>query len=202
MSQQWTERLEKSRIDDANLALSAYHISKPEKVGLAELYGVGIRTVERWFASVGSQRRNCIPYEMIGKRLCFLGEGSRLQYLRIRCVLAFCLAYGGIERTPPFTGDEKFTREKAPLLADAIEIADSVMSGEWHDFLAVSWFIVFIEELPERDTSGNGWQVVIGYKLYRPGERYLEEELPELDEGEEYDENDAESNDNFVFEPD
>lgn len=201
MSQQWTDRLQKGRIDDANLALSAYSISKGEKVALAELYGVGIRTVERWFASDGRQRRNCIPYEMIGKRLCFLGEGSRLQYLRIRCVLPFCYAFGGIEREAPFTGDQRVTYEPCPLLADAVSIADSVLSGEWHDFLAQAWNIVQIEELPARDDNGNEWRVVIWYKMYKPGERYLEEVLPDLDEDEEYIEDDEASASNYVWEP-
>lgn len=200
MSQEWTDRIQKGRIDDANLALSAYFITKSEKEALAELYGVGLRTVERWFVGTG-QRRNCIPYEVIGKRLCFMNEEARLFYLRLRCVLPFCLAFEGIVRTPPFTGEERFTVEPAPLLADAIGIADSVIGGEWHDFLAQAWSRVYIAQLPATDTKGNDWNVVIYYKLYLPGERYNTEDLPELEEGEEYAEDDESSNANFVWEP-
>lgn len=200
----WHEKITEALQEDANLALASFSLSVGERNALADLYGVSLRTCERWFASEGSQRRNCIPNEARNKRMIFMELNSRLEYIRLRCFLPFLFAVpGGIERDSGKSGAVKTTVFHRPTLASAIQIADLVVDGtsDGGAFLRRCWVAMYIVE-----TGGEGprkWTLTVEYK--RPtthDELYDEGPVPE-DDGEEddYNQYDTDSDSQIVWEP-
>ena len=204
MSLLWHERITEEIQEDANLSLASFYLSQGEKNALADMYGVSLRTCERWFAGEGMERRNCMPNAAVGKRLIFMQFDSRLESIRKRCFLPGLFSVpGGIERDSGKSGALKETLVLRPTLATAIQVAELVVDGtsDGGPFLKRCWERMHIVNLGWGE--GRNWGLYIEYR--RPtthDELYDEGPTPELDEDEDNgNEYDTESSQEYVWNP-
>ena len=156
---------------------------------LADFYGVGVRTVERWFgvpdAQGRVQYRNCVPLRSssvstvpgaLGGRFCSLADETRQ-----RAILATCLCVtGGLYREPIFhKGDRKgnpfLHTELWDTLAECVEAIDAVYTGDANEgaLIQQGWVQMNIES-----SDGGGWVVSVFRFFPYPGEVSDEEECP------------------------
>lgn len=155
--------------------------------GLAELFGVGGRTVERWFDMYDKrgrrEARNCVPVKALGKYPCRLDEGSLH-----RVIMAAALVLpGGFSRPPIFhKGDKKgrpiLLTDKTgaiPLfatIAECVTYLFAIYDGTSIEgtFLQQGWVQMTIEP-----ASGGGWNACV-YRFYPfPGDMSDPEECPQ-----------------------
>ena len=179
------------QIDTMNVGLSAFFIPVGERDDLAAYYGVGVRTVLRWFRRGG----RCVPRAAIGLRpyqmfddgnISGWGDGSvrenPLQNMRLRVFMAAALGVdGGFEREPIYSGPEKTLTEKNGSLSACVDRMNSVYTGNAVYFLWKAWTRFVINPL-DGDPDGKTWEIEIHYNVIVDGDQSDGEEI----EGPEY----------------
>ena len=154
---------------------------------LADLMGVGVRAVQRWFglpdANGRIQFRNCVPIRSsnlgnvpgaLGTRLCLMNYETRR-----RCILAACLTdRGGIYRDPLYTATDKkngglpyLMRTGWDTLSECVEDIEQLIDGDTDYILMVGWVQITIEPI-----RGGGWTVAV-YHNYPRGDEYKEKTI-------------------------
>jgi hypothetical protein len=130
-----------------------------DKVALALLLGVSVRTVQRWFTR-GAQRRNLIPTEVIGQDFVFLPTAQ----LRLRVLLGALLA-GDHTRFFGRVVDEAVVEFQWATLADALIFADALASGLGPVWLTCNWRLDTVARV------GEAWVNTVRYEGERARKR-------------------------------
>lgn len=211
MSILWSEVIDDGTRETANVALSFFSLTVGEKDGIALFYGVGRRTVERWFAAEGQQRRPCMVSETTGKRLIKMIGTPRLAYLRARAFLPCLLAVtDGIERELDMESNEytKGTTTFArPSLELAIETALSIPESEQLEtrFLRAFWLNM---EIFQTGNARNPWNLVVTYakplayeNIKKGLDGGMDAEEDENPDETDYDEEDETSSAQWAYDP-
>lgn len=153
----------------ANEGLRLFSLSIGEKNLLADWFGVGVRTVERWFADAGQQYRPCIPVAAVdtstvsmydGDNYSGVGSAKRGIYnnMRYRVILAGGLGTDGLVRENEQEERQTGTWvQRYGTLRDAIKHLDDVFSERLDKFMAASWYQLYI--VPD----GMDWVAVVKY---------------------------------------
>lgn len=178
MAIDWTEVITGELRTTLNVSLASTFVEPGERYYLAGLYGVGIRTVDRWFADTNAQRRPCIVQETEGMRLVNMDESRRTEYLRRRCFLPMLLCVGAIEREFDLTGQEEGVdyelRERLfpeASLAMAINSADVMVRGLIDTFIEFYWYRI---ELAYLENTAAPWLLTVRYirpLIYKESEK-------------------------------
>lgn len=212
MGIQNTEKLTEERCDLMNVGLRTYNLSVADKNDLTDWFGLGYRTISRWFATQGQQYRRCVPaytwetppvpgadpglriYRMFdptnpsgtGKPLAPAKGGSLLNHLRGRCVMAATMGVeGGLIRIPIFTGSHVALNVQKATLKEALSYINTLYTGNHKVFIAQAWVSMVLEP---NIVEPFGWTVIVTYANKVPGVDVFYDEEQEYDDEEEEEE--------------
>lgn len=202
-----TPRLTVEVIDGMNAGIRPFVVPIGERDNLAKYYGVGVRTVERWFAPEGGQYRRCVPLRdnpisgRLGaenRRIFQMfddsnkggqGDGSNpeqpLQNMRLRVFLAASLGVeGGLSREPIYHGPQRVVIQNHASLSACVGRINKIYTGAAEFFLWKAW--TNFEIFPINDDPDKTWQLVVTYNVMLDGDASDAEEIetPEDSEGE------------------
>ena len=192
-----TPRLTASDIDTMNAGLRVYMVPVGERDTLAKFYGVGVRTVERWFAPEGQQYRRCVPLRdnAISGRLgaenrrifqmfdttnkSGWGKANKpdqpLQNMRLRIFLAASLGVqDGLQREPIYHGNQRLLEEGKGSLSACVERINAIYTNNAVYFLYKAWTGFTIK--PINGGNGNNWLLTIRYNTIADGDESDDEE--------------------------
>lgn len=135
-------------------------VSAVDKLALAALLQVSLRTVQRWFAPPGAQYRRLIPLSVVDMDFVQIHDAR----LRLRVVLGALLA----DQHERFCGRCRICKEveaEFATLADCLVFADALAEGLAPIWLVCNWRVNYVRR------AGLAWRQVVVYEGERREKR-------------------------------
>lgn len=153
--------LSRDEVEYLNLAsrLRGAEVSPLDKQALAQMLGVSVRTVQRWFAPVGGQYRRLVPLAVAGRDWALLTPLERARLLLGVLLADWHERYAGLAVAP------RVAQLQFATLADCLRWADALAEGLAPVWLTCNWR----REVVRR--RGLLWEVRICYEGERVRKR-------------------------------